>query len=162
MESLYPLTFEPILLERIWGGRKLESNYDKKLPPHVPIGESWEVSDRPGAESIIANGPLQGLTLRWLMEHRRQSIMGKAKDMNGRFPLLVKILDAEEGQHQSKSPPQIWLPRWAARVKHEMWLVTHADDNAHIFTGFKKGVTRETFRRPLKKNKFLPYCTVIM
>ena len=75
MVSLYPLTFEPIFLERIWGGRRLESIYGKKLPPGISVGESWEIADRPGTESIIANGPLQGKTLRWLMENHQEAIM---------------------------------------------------------------------------------------
>ena len=61
---LYPFTFEPIFQERIWGGRRLETLFGKALPSGKSIGESWEVSDRPGAESIITNGPLQGHSLR--------------------------------------------------------------------------------------------------
>ena len=61
---LYPLTFHPIFQERIWGGRNLESLYTKPLPPEKPIGESWEISDRPGGDvSVIANGPLAGKDL---------------------------------------------------------------------------------------------------
>ena len=55
---LYPLTFQPIFKERIWGGRSLERLYRKALPPGRPIGESWEITDRPEAVSVIANGPL--------------------------------------------------------------------------------------------------------
>ena len=57
---LYPLTFHPIFKERVWGGREMERLYGKKLPPGAPIGESWEISDRPGDASVIANGPLAG------------------------------------------------------------------------------------------------------
>ena len=64
---LYPLTFQPIFKERVWGGRNLERLYQKPLPAGQTIGESWEISDRPGDASIIANGPLAGQTLRWLM-----------------------------------------------------------------------------------------------
>ena len=67
MTPLYPLTFHPAFKERVWGGRTLETLYHKNLPPQVPIGESWEISDRPGDESVIANGPLAGKSLRWLM-----------------------------------------------------------------------------------------------
>ena len=64
---LYPLTFQPIFKERIWGGRNLAELYAKALPPEKRIGESWEICDRPGDESVIARGPLQGKTLHWLM-----------------------------------------------------------------------------------------------
>ena len=73
---LYPFVFEPILKERIWGGRRLAALYGKALPPDVPIGESWEISDRPGDVSVIANGPLAGQTLRWLMEHHGAELLG--------------------------------------------------------------------------------------
>jgi mannose-6-phosphate isomerase len=61
---LYPLVFRPILKERVWGGRELERLFNKKLPPVRPIGESWEISDRPGDESIVASGSFAGNTLR--------------------------------------------------------------------------------------------------
>ena len=57
---LYPFTFKPRLKERVWGGRQLEQLYSKKLPPDVPIGESWEIVDRPGDISVISNGPFAG------------------------------------------------------------------------------------------------------
>src|SRR5712675_1718234 len=93
---LYPLTFHPILKERVWGGRKLEQLYQKALPAGVPIGESWEISDRPGEVSEIANGPLIGKNLRWLMERHEKELLGAAKSQDGRFPLLIKILDAQD------------------------------------------------------------------
>jgi len=88
--------FHPIFKERVWGGRMLESLYGKSLPMGVPIGESWEVSDRPGDESVIADGPLAGRTLRWVMEHHGSELLGRSRPAGGRFPLLCKILDARE------------------------------------------------------------------
>ena len=75
----YPFIFQPIFKERVWGGREMERLYAKTLPPSKPIGESWEISDRPGDASVIANGPLAGKTLRWLMEHHAAEILGDAK-----------------------------------------------------------------------------------
>src|SRR5262245_39047650 len=72
---LYPLTFHPIFKERVWGGRSLERLYQKPLPPDIPIGESWEITDRPEGVSVIANGPLAGKTLRWLMENHRRELL---------------------------------------------------------------------------------------
>src|SRR5271154_7620357 len=102
---LYPLTFNPIFKERVWGGRNLERLYHKPLPPGAAIGESWEISDRPGDASVIANGPLAGRDLRWLMEEHGAEIMGSAKAPGGRFPLLVKILDAQEKLSLQVHPP---------------------------------------------------------
>src|SRR5580765_4535757 len=93
---LYPLTFQPIFKERVWGGRNLERLYQKPLPPTTPIGESWEITDRPEGVSVIANGPLAGKTLRWLMENHREELLGVSSPATDRFPLLIKILDAED------------------------------------------------------------------
>jgi mannose-6-phosphate isomerase len=102
---LPPLTFHPILKERVWGGRKLEQLYHKPLPPGVPIGESWEISDRPGDMSTIANGPLAGNDLHWLIEHHAQELLGSTQAIHGGFPLLVKILDSEEKLSLQVHPP---------------------------------------------------------
>src|SRR6266542_3173677 len=91
--ALTPLTFEAIFMERIWGGRRLESEFGKKLPPNARIGESWEIVDRAEAQSVVANGPLRGKTLHELWTQHRHDIFGDVPDSD-RFPLLVKLLDA--------------------------------------------------------------------
>src|ERR1041384_590033 len=103
---LYPLKFRPIFQERVWGGRNLERLYGKKLPPQIPIGESWEITDRAEAVSEIENGPLRGKTLRWLMQEHGGELLGEAKAAAGRFPLLIKILDAQEKLSIQVHPPQ--------------------------------------------------------
>src|ERR1700757_3001985 len=102
---LYPLTFHPIFKERVWGGRNLERLYQKALPGGKVIGESWEISDRPGDASVIANGPLAGKDLRWLMQHHGPDLLGAAYRPNSPFPLLVKILDAQEKLSLQVHPP---------------------------------------------------------
>src|SRR2546425_2640465 len=104
-KMLYPLILHPIFKERVWGGRKLEELYRKPLPPGVPIGESWEISDRPGDVSVITNGPLAGKDLHWLVEHHREDLLGSTKLQPGRFPLLIKILDAEQKLSLQVHPP---------------------------------------------------------
>ena len=89
------LIFEPIFMERIWGGRRLESEFGKKLPPDIKIGESWEIVDRPEAQSVVRNGPLRGKTLHELWTQDRQEIFGDVPDTL-RFPLLAKLIDAQE------------------------------------------------------------------
>ena len=80
---LYPFTFRPICMERVWGGRRLAELFGKELPPEVPIGETWEISDLPGAISEITNGPLAGRNLRWLMENHATDLLGEADDLHG-------------------------------------------------------------------------------
>jgi mannose-6-phosphate isomerase len=146
---LYPLTFQPRFKERVWGGRELERLYRKLLPPGVPIGESWEVCDRPGDVSVIANGPLAGHDLHWLMEHHAAELLGPAKAQAGRFPLLVKILDAREKLSLQVHPPANQAPRLGGESKTEMWYIAEAAPGAEIYAGLKRGVTREEFERKL-------------
>ena len=144
--ALYPLMFEPRFKERVWGGRTLESLYAKNLPAAVLIGESWEIADRPGDESVIVNGPLAGGTLRGLMQEHGSHVLGRAAPaLDGRFPLLCKILDARQ-----KLSLQVHPPDHAAHLgepKTEMWYIAAADPGAELFVGLRAGVTRDAFER---------------
>jgi mannose-6-phosphate isomerase len=144
---LYPLTFQPIFKERVWGGRSLERLYGKKLPPRVPIGESWEISDRPGDASVITNGPLAGKDLRWLMENHAAELLGSVKSQHGRFPLLIKILDAQEKLSLQVHPPAQKAAELQGEPKTEMWYVAATTSNAELYVGLKRGVTRADFER---------------
>ena len=144
---LYPLTFEPILKERVWGGRNLERLYGKVLPPAVPIGESWEISDRPGDASVIRNGPLVGKDLRWLMEHHARDLLGHTTASADRFPLLVKILDAADKLSLQVHPPAVLAAKLGGEPKTEMWYIAEATPEAALFVGLKRGTTRAEFQR---------------
>jgi mannose-6-phosphate isomerase len=147
---LYPLIFEPIFKERVWGGRELERLYAKPLPPGKTIGESWEISDRPGDASVIANGPLAGRTLRWLMENNAAEILGDVKPAaEGRFPLLCKILDAREKLSLQVHPPADKAKKLKGEPKTEMWFITDAAPEADLFVGIKRGVTRAEFEKKI-------------
>ena len=150
MAMLYPLTFRPIFKERVWGGRAIERLYGKQLPPGVPIGESWEISDRPGDASVIANGPLAGKDLRWLMEHHERELLGKAKSANGRFPLLIKILDAQEKLSLQVHPPAHKADELKGEPKTEAWYIADAAPGAELYVGLKRGVTRAEFETKIK------------
>lgn len=146
---LYPLTFKPIFKERVWGGRKLEQLYQKPLPPGPPIGESWEISDRPGDESVIANGPLAGKNLRWLMEHHAAELLGKTAKKTTAFPLLVKLLDAQDKLSLQVHPPAELAAELFGEPKTEMWYIAEAEPGAEIYVGLKRGVTRAEFERKI-------------
>jgi mannose-6-phosphate isomerase len=147
---LYPLIFQPTFKERVWGGRELERLYGKNLPPGAVIGESWEISDRPGDESVIANGIFAGKNLRWLMEHHATEILGSAKPAaKGRFPLLCKILDAREKLSLQVHAPAGKAAELRGEPKTEMWLIADAAPNASLFAGLKRGVTREEFEKKI-------------
>src|SRR5688572_30835461 len=145
---LYPLTFHPIFKERVWGGRNLERLYQKSLPPKVPIGESWEITDRPEGVSVIANGPLAGKDLRWLMENHREELLGNVK--GERFPLLIKILDCQETLSVQVHPPASVAEKLKGEPKTEMWYIADATPEACLYAGLKRGATRYDFEQRLQ------------
>ncbi|HLX95381.1 MAG TPA: type I phosphomannose isomerase catalytic subunit [Verrucomicrobiae bacterium] len=148
---LYPFTFQPIFKERVWGGREIERLYGKPLPPNAPIGESWEISDRPGDASVIANGPLAGKNLRWLMDNYATEILGGAKSATGnRFPLLCKILDAREKLSLQVHPPANQAAKLGGEPKTEMWFIADAMPGAELYAGLKRGVARVQFEKKIR------------
>jgi mannose-6-phosphate isomerase len=142
---LYPLLFEPRFHQRIWGGRKLEELYGKPLPPGLPIGESWEISDRPGDVSVIINGPLAGKDLHWLSTQHQRELLGRTGLLSGRFPLLIKILDAREKLSLQVHPPAHKASQLGGEPKTEMWYIAAADPGADLYVGLKRGITRADF-----------------
>jgi mannose-6-phosphate isomerase len=145
---LYPLTFHPIFKERVWGGRELEKLFGKKLPADKRIGESWEISDRPDDESIVANGTFAGKSLRWLMENFPRELLGEAKPATGnRFPLLLKILDARDKLSLQVHPPAHKAAELHGEPKTEMWFIADAAPGSELFVGLKRGVTRAEFEK---------------
>ncbi|MGK0200496.1 MAG: mannose-6-phosphate isomerase, partial [Yoonia sp.] len=144
---LYPFSFKPILMERVWGGRRLGEMYGKALPPEVPIGEAWEITDRPEGVSEITNGTLAGRNLRWLMENHRDELLGPGLDYDGRFPLLIKILDSTQKLSLQVHPPAHKAAELNGEPKTEMWYVADATADAEVFVGLKQGVTPEEFQR---------------
>jgi mannose-6-phosphate isomerase len=147
---LYPLTFHPIFKERVWGGHNLEHLYGKELPPGVPIGESWEITDRPGDVSVIANGPLAGKDLHWLVEHHRDELLGAAALQGNRFPLLVKLLDAQEKLSLQVHPPAHKAAELRGEPKTEMWYIAEAVPGAGLYVGLKRGVSRAAFEQKIR------------
>jgi mannose-6-phosphate isomerase len=148
--SLYPLTFRPIFMQRVWGGRNIERLYGKTLPPNMPIGESWEISDRPDAVSVIANGPFAGKTIHWLMEHHTAELLGADRASAKVFPLLVKILDAQDKLSLQVHPPAAKAKELGGEPKTEMWFIADATPAADLFVGLKRGVTRAEFERKVR------------
>ena len=117
----------------------------------IPIGESWEISDRPGDESIISNGPLAGKSIRWLMQNQREELLGAAKPVaSGRFPLLIKILDAQEKLSLQVHPPATKAAQLGGEPKTEMWYIADATPEAELFVGLKTGVTRGEFEKRIR------------
>lgn len=144
-----PLVFRPMPKERIWGGRKLEEQWGKELPAGVPVGESWEISDRPEGQSVVVEGPFAGTSLRDLMERHGEELMGRPVAPGERFPWLVKILDCRQDLSLQVHPPAEKALALDGEPKTEMWYFAEADPGAQIYVGLRSGVTREEFVRRL-------------
>ncbi len=146
------LRFQPIYQTRVWGGRRLEALLGRTLPDTRPYGESWELCDRPEAQSIVAEGPLKGLTLHQLWTEHRDEIFGHKHHEHSalRFPILLKILDCSDVLSLQVHPPAAVAARLGGEPKTEMWFVSHADKGARIYAGLKQGVTRDSFEEALR------------
>lgn len=144
-----PIVFEPIYMERVWGGRRLESLYGKRLPNGVPIGESWELVDRADAQSVVQEGPLRGVTLHELWTSRRAEIFGAGLAETERFPLLFKLLDAQDRLSVQVHPPAEVAARLGGEPKTEMWYFLDTLPGSDLYAGLKRGVTRASFEHAL-------------
>ncbi|MEO6847850.1 MAG: type I phosphomannose isomerase catalytic subunit [Chthoniobacterales bacterium] len=140
-------------MKRVWGGRLLDTHLHKTLPPGTPIGESWEIVDRPEAQSVVHDGPLKGKTLHELWTDLRLEVFGASVPASERFPLLIKILDAREKLSVQVHPPADVAKTLGGEPKTEMWYFLKCDPNAKIYAGLKKGVTRERFESLLRAGK---------
>jgi mannose-6-phosphate isomerase len=146
-----PLTFTPLFMERVWGGRGLQEAFGKPLPDGAPIGESWEVVDRPEAQSVVASGPLAGVELHQLWREDRERIFGaRAAGAGDRFPILVKLLDARETLSVQVHPPAHLAEELDGEPKNELWYVAGAAPGANLFAGLRRGVSQDEFSAALK------------
>ena len=146
-----PLVFEPLFMERVWGGRRLETLLGRSLPHGERVGESWEIVDREEAQSVVHEGPLRGLTLHELWTQRRAEIFGPGLADTPRFPLLCKILDAEERLSVQVHPPAAVAARLGGEPKTEMWFILDAMLESDLYAGLRRGVTRAGFQAALGK-----------
>ncbi len=141
------LQFQPIYQQRVWGGRRLETLLGRELPPGPPIGESWEIVDRPEAQSRVRGGRFGGTTLRELIEHHTADMMGPGWKPASAFPLLVKWLDCSDRLSLQVHPPAAVAQALGGEPKTENWYVAHSAPGASLFVGLKPGVTRAKFAR---------------
>jgi mannose-6-phosphate isomerase len=145
-----PFLFVPVFMERVWGGRRLAELYGKQLPPDKRIGESWEIVDRPEAQSVVREGPWLGRTLHELWQKHRDEVFGQVPDAE-RFPLLVKLLDARERLSLQVHPPADVAAQLGGEPKTEFWYVLEADPDAEIFVGVKKNTSRAEIEQALAR-----------
>jgi len=156
MNVLYPLKFQPILKDKIWGGQKLQQILNKTLSS-THTGESWEISDVEGDTSVVANGSLQGSSLKQLLETHTSDVLGEKnfRQFGTKFPLLIKFIDAKEDLSVQLHPnDQLAKARHNSFGKTEMWYVVQADPESNLIVGFNQEMSQELYLKHLE-NKTL-------
>lgn len=143
------ITFTPLYMQRVWGGRSLETEYHRTLPDDAPYGESWEIVDRKDEQSIVSDGPFAGKSLHELWTQHRDEIFGTNLPGSERFPLLIKVLDARDELSIQVHPPADLAPSLGGEPKTEMWYIAGADPGAKLYVGLKNGVSRSDFETAL-------------
>jgi mannose-6-phosphate isomerase len=152
-ETIYPLTFEPVFRDYVWGGRSLETLFARRLPPGI-IAESWEVSGHASSPTRVDSGSWRGETLPEVLAVLGADLVGSrsaAMLARGTFPLLIKLLDANRDLSLQVHPDDAY----AAAHEHgelgktEMWYILHARPGAELIYGLARGATRKTFHAAL-------------
>ncbi len=152
--ELYPLKFVPIYKEKIWGGRNLERLFGRALPDDALIGESWDLADLSEGVSVVRNGPARGRTLTDLTKELGPKLLGKTRPTeDGRFPLLLKLLDANDilslqVHPDAKAVAEIGPP---AALKTECWYMVESRDG-FIYKGVLPGTSPQQFRQAIETN----------
>lgn len=156
MSQLYPLKFEPILKEKIWGGNYLSDYYGKKAVNLKNIGESWEISAVSDNLSIISNGFLAGNNIEEIIEVYMGDITGESvyEKFGNEFPLLIKLIEARADLSVQVHPGnELAKKKHNAYGKTEMWYILQSEKNSKIYTGFASPVNRESYINAIKANK---------
>ena len=155
--KLYPLQFTPLYKYRIWGGEKLKTKLNKKYTEEN-IGESWEISDVSGDETVVSEGPLKGKTLRDLVNQYKGDFVGNAvyEKFGEEFPLLIKFIDAKTPLSIQVHPSnEVAKERHNSFGKNEMWYVMQADKDAELIVGFDEKINTDDYKTHLKNNTIL-------
>ena len=142
------LQFHPILKRALWGGRRLGTVLSKPLGPEPDYAESWDVADLPGDISVVQNGNLHGKTLRELVEQYPEDLLGQ-QSRTGRFPLLIKYLDATHKLSIQVHPSRAMAARRpeVTTGKAETWVILEAEPGSRVYAGLKPGVDEQILRK---------------
>lgn len=154
-EPLYPLLFEPVLKDYIWGGRNLQRRLGRQLPSGTDIAESWEIAAHENGDVQVVNGPLAGTTLADLNRRLGAALVGTSGNWaleREKFPLLIKVLDANRNLSIQVHPDDEYARAHEGNElgKTEMWVILHAEENAAIILGVKEHTTPQGFRQALE------------
>jgi mannose-6-phosphate isomerase len=153
--SLYPLTFETIFKDKIWGGQKIKTVLGKDFSPLPNCGETWEISGVEGNVSVVKDGALKGQNLEALLAEYKGDLVGEHvyEKFGNTFPLLVKFIDANDDLSIQVHPnDELAKKRHNSFGKTEMWYILQADEGAELNSGFNREVSREEYVKAVEEN----------
>ncbi|WP_343488475.1 type I phosphomannose isomerase catalytic subunit [Allomuricauda sp. d1] len=154
---MYPLKFDPIMKDRLWGGEKLKELFDKPSKTDT-TGESWELSAVKGNVSVVSDGSLKGKTLQKLIDKHPVELLGKSvyERFGKEFPILIKFIDAKKDLSIQLHPnDKMAKERHDSFGKTEMWYIMDADPGAELIVGFNQNVDRSTYQKSLENDTLL-------
>ncbi|MEZ4590977.1 MAG: type I phosphomannose isomerase catalytic subunit [Chloroflexota bacterium] len=159
--DLYPLLFEPVLKDYIWGGRNLEK-LGRKLPAEGVVAESWEIAGHEDGTTRVVNGRFAGKLLTELHQELGLDLIGSRSawaQERGKFPLLIKLLDANRPLSVQVHPQDDYALKNEGNElgKTEMWVVLHAEPGAEIIYGVSQGISQKDFRVAIESNQLEPF-----
>jgi len=155
MDKLYPLKFEPIFKDKLWGGQKMKSVLDMDFKSLPNCGEAWLLSGVEGNQSIVSNGFLEGNELNELVEVYMDNLVGghAYNQYGNEFPILVKIIDANAWLSIQVHPDDnLARKRHNGSGKTEMWYIMGADEGSQLISGFNKKTNEEVYLQHLENN----------
>jgi len=155
VNTFYPLLFQPVLKEMVWGGTLLGQKYCRNVKSDK-TGESWDISCHKNGESIITNGQLSGVSLKALIKKNPNEILGYSFDSNTEFPLLLKLIHANDVLSVQVHPPDSYAQSREKELfgKTEMWYILEAAADAELVYGLKEGIDKLTFCTLMEQNRF--------
>ena len=160
--QLYPLRFKPLFKYRLWGGDKLRTSLRKEYEGKN-IGESWEISDVEGSETLVAQGALEGYTLRQLIATFKEDFLGTEvyQRFGTAFPLLIKFIDAQQALSVQVHPHDaLARERYDSFGKNEMWYIMEAEKDAELIVGFKETIDQNIYEAHLHQGTVLEILNV--
>jgi len=159
MEKLYPLHFNPVYKDYIWGGNRIPKRFHRNQPDGI-YAESWEISTHPDGKTAIANGPLAGKTLSDLLPEHKAALLGAG--INGDdFPLLIKLIDARDTLSVQVHPNDGNAAAVNGDPKTEMWYFLDGDGSAQIYCGLRPGIGKKEFLQAMGTKTFADVLRII-
>lgn len=155
--NIYPLKFNPIMKDRLWGGNKLKSLFNKPSVTET-TGESWELSAVEGDVSLVSSGDLMGVSLKQLINDYSLELLGRSvvNRFGKEFPILIKFIDAKKDLSIQLHPnDELAKKRHNSFGKTEMWYIMDADPSANLIVGFNKDVEKEEYKASLENDSLL-------